>query len=197
LKKYSHMASVGIPACRKVRLAASLHPVKPRKAAAPKTPKFPGSLKLLEENTNFAGRPINAKVVGREGKVIFVSFSAENPKPGHTIARKEKPVPSQQKEKSPSTYFQTAPSSKQMEIPGNVTKPRTRIRGAMRSSSSQKGLQNLKRGKFDQGWMIKWLDWYKFVIAMTRKPWDASSPAHPKSMSAEVRAESAKTAWAS
>ncbi|MBD3398144.1 hypothetical protein GF412_03060 [Candidatus Micrarchaeota archaeon] len=70
------------------------------------------------------------------------------------------------------------------------------MKSAMISSgSSQKGLQNLKRGKFDPGWMVKWLDWYKFVVAMTRKVWNASSSSKPKSLSSLVRAESAKTPW--
>jgi len=65
------------------------------------------------------------------------------------------------------------------------------------STSTQKGLQNKKQGRFDQLWMVKWFDWYKYVIAMTRKAWDLIRNVDNKLMSQAVRAESAKIAHSS
>jgi len=62
------------------------------------------------------------------------------------------------------------------------------------STSTQKGLQNKKQGKFDQLWMVKWFDWYKYVVAMTRKAWDLIRSASNRLLSQNVRAESAKIA---
>lgn len=203
------MASVGASACRRLKLAEPRYPAKPRQVPVKPSASTNLRFKLLEGEAKPMGAPTKSRVVKKEGNLIFVSFSNENPKPKKpSLAQKnqktkqeifQKPIhPTGQKEKPcPSSSF--APSAIRQEGPTEkISVSGIRLRGSARSSSSsQKGLQNLRRGKFDQTWMIKWLDWYKFVIAMTRKTWDTSSPTHPKTLSTVVRAESAKTAWAS
>ncbi|MEM4272659.1 MAG: hypothetical protein QXH30_03640 [Candidatus Bilamarchaeaceae archaeon] len=54
-----------------------------------------------------------------------------------------------------------------------------------------KGLFFTHDGKWKQDWMIKWLEWYKYVIAFTRKYFSSGS----ENGQLSSRAESAKTAW--
>lgn len=56
-----------------------------------------------------------------------------------------------------------------------------------------KGLFFKHDGKWDQMWMVKWLDWYKYVLAFSRKYFSSGTEHNPVSS----RAENAKTAWSS
>jgi len=112
------------------------------------------------------------------GKLI--PFQKRNPLNETTLHSKSLLDPKEEKEKS------NAPNSSGFDMRN----------ASVSSTSTQKGLKNKKQGRFDQLWMVKWFDWYKYVIAMTRKAWDLIKTASSKLLSQVVRAESAKTAHA-
>ncbi len=65
----------------------------------------------------------------------------------------------------------------------------------VKQASRSKGLRNMRRGKFDPLWMVKWHVWYQYVIAMNKKPW-TSSLSTGRLLTQSARAETAKIAWA-
>ncbi len=80
--------------------------------------------------------------------------------------------------------------------PENSTKSRVAnhvSEKGQQSSPKCKGLFFTHEGKWKQDWMIRWLEWYKYVIAFTRKYFSSGTENNP----ASSRAENAKTAWSS
>ncbi len=64
---------------------------------------------------------------------------------------------------------------------------------SQQSSPKCKGLFFTHEGKWKQDWMIRWIEWYKYVIAFTRKYLSSGT----ENNSVSSRAENAKTAWSS
>lgn len=89
--------------------------------------------------------------------------------------------------------LETAPAGKEKKAPAHH-KLASEIKGSESASPlTSKGLFFKKDGKFDQDWMEKWRNWYRYIIAFTRKYFVGGSESNHISS----RAESAKTAWAS
>jgi len=142
------------------------------------------------------------------GNVIHVSFSNKEEVEGHLRKTQDvqNPTSSKQKTESPSlspiqskapSKSQTSSKEKSKGEPVLQTsfKVGLEMKNTVASSKShQKGYNHKRLGKFDQLWMVKWFDWYKYVVAMTRKAWDIPQNVSGKLLSANVRAESAKTA---
>jgi hypothetical protein len=62
------------------------------------------------------------------------------------------------------------------------------------SSSGCRGLRIKHEGRWDQMWMVKWFEWYKYVVAFTRKVFDFSVSC-AKGISETLRQDGARTAW--
>jgi len=63
-------------------------------------------------------------------------------------------------------------------------------------SAQCKGLHTKHEGRWDQMWLVKWFEWYKYVLAFTRKAFDFCVSS-AKGIGETLRAENAKTAWSS
>ena len=191
LKNNFPMTGLGPSACRRLKQIKSSRPAKPLPAGGPRGPRFPPSLKMLIGDSMPMGNgPTKAEILETKGNIIFVSFSPSSGKKEEPKQSKIKEPPSIPKEKPEA---QTTSSAEQ--APSSSHAGMEMVNSVLSSSSTQKGLQNLKKGKYDQLWMVKWLDWYKFVVAMTKKPLGNASSFKIKYFSENVRAETAKIAW--
>ena len=109
----------------------------------------------------------------------------------------------ERKQQTPERKFASIASAKLMDAnhePNTEPKNSTRSRVAhhiseksQQSSPKCKGLFFTHEGKWKQDWMIRWLEWYKYIIAFTRKYFSSGT----ENNAVSSRAESAKTAWSS
>lgn len=64
------------------------------------------------------------------------------------------------------------------------------------SHAKCKGLSTKHEGRWDSMWMVKWFEWYRYVVVFSRKAFDITVSS-AKGISETLRAENAKTAWSS
>jgi hypothetical protein len=190
------MTSLASSACRRLSLVTTVPIAKPKTAGGSGGSRIPSKFKLIIGGSQQMEILITkAKILRREENVIRISFAPEKAK---EKTREEctdaKPSLQTEKQKPPS-HFQ---EKNEKEALSSISHAGCDMRTAtVSSTSTQKGLKNKKQGRFEQLWMVKWFDWYRYVIAMTRKAWDIIENAGNKLMSQAVRAESAKTAHSS
>lgn len=186
--------ALGSLVCRRLSLVPTVPIAKPKTASGSGGSMPPSKFKLITGGSQQMKSTTKAKILERKKNVIFVSFAPEK-------AKKEirgeitdtKPLVQTEKQKS---VFMFQEKNK-TENSSSFSHAGLDIRTAtVSSTSTQKGLQNKKQGRFDQLWMVKWFDWYKYIIAMTRKTGVQIKTTSNKLMSQVVRAESAKTAYA-
>lgn len=190
------MASLGSSICGRLSSVTTVPITKPKIAGDSGGPRPPSKFKLITGGSQQMETPTTkAKILRREKNVSFVSFASEKAK--EEIREKSTEVtPSVQIEKQkPLFHFQE--KNEKDESPSIFHAGCDLRTATVSSTSTQKGLKNKKQGRFDQLWMVKWFDWYKYVIAMTRKAWNLIRNTGNKLMSQAVRAESAKTAHSS
>jgi len=180
-------------------------------SGGPINPTFGRKFRLIagdSQNSRIIPKP-KSRIKKINGNVIHVSFSNKEKVEGPSRKTQEgqKTNPSKTKVASPTV----SPNKSKAASPKSQISPKEKIKGepvfqtsfkvglemkntVASSKSQQKGYNHKRQGKFDQLWMVKWFDWYKYVVAMTRKAWDIPQNVSGKLLSANVRAESAKTA---
>ncbi|MFP3949589.1 MAG: hypothetical protein ACLFUZ_00635 [Candidatus Micrarchaeia archaeon] len=120
--------------------------------------------------------------IHREGNVIFADFGKKEPL-SDSVNEEEKEHGRQGKK----TEMSKIPKSS-----GDEYRPLFELQ---KQTSRSRGLRNMRRGKFDPLWMVKWHMWYQYVIAMNKKPWQ-SSLSTGRLLTQSARAETARIAWA-
>ena len=121
--------------------------------------------------------------IHREGNVIFADFGKKEPL-AESLQDEEKDENTEKGGRSE--------KSRTSKNSGGGHKPLFEL---VKQASRSKGLRNMRRGKFDPLWMVKWHVWYQYVIAMNKKPW-TSSLSTGRLLTQSARAETAKIAWA-
>ena len=190
------MASLGSSVCRRLSLVTTVPIAKPKIAGDSGRHRPPLKFKLITGGSQQMEKPTTkAKILRREKKVIVVLFAPEKAK--EEIREESTGFTSVVKMEKQKLIFHFQKKNETGALP-SISHAGCDLRTAtVSSTSTQKGLKNKKQGRFDQLWMVKWFDWYKYVIAMTRKAWDLIRNVSNKLMSQAVRAESAKTAHSS
>ncbi len=187
--------ALGSLVCRKLNLVPTVPIAKPKILGGSGGSRSPSKFKLIIGGFQQMEFTTKAKKLERGKNTLFVSFAPEKAK---EEIRKEitgtKPSTQTEKQKFVS-HFQ-----KKIETENSPSFSRAGcdIRTAMTSSTStQKGLQNAKKGKFRWDWMVQWSQWYSYVNAMhTAKALAVRLINSGKMFLSElVRAATAKTAW--
>ncbi|MBD3390326.1 hypothetical protein GF415_05260 [Candidatus Micrarchaeota archaeon] len=150
----------------------------------PRGPRNRSHFSLIKGGADFPPLKIKqSPKIRREGNVIFADFGKKYP-----LAE-----PPQEGEKEKNTENgEKSEKHRASKNSGGEHKPLFEL---VKQASRSKGLRNMRRGKFDPLWMVKWHMWYQYVIAMNKKPWNSSLPTG-RLLTQSARAETAKIAWA-